>query len=239
VSGERPALESKAVILIIEDDAQIQEMLAYALAKEGWKLLRAGTGEEGVALAKKERVDCVLLDIMLPGMDGLKTLKKIKEIEHCRDTPVIITSAKGEDADVITGLELGADDYVIKPYSPKVLIARARAAIRRKEEKNAVPQTDVLSRGGIKLDAARHEVFLREERLELIATEFALLKHFLLYPDIVFSRDQLISAVKGPDHPVTDRSIDVQILGIRRKLGDAGAMIETVRGVGYRFRVAQ
>ena len=238
MNGERPALESKAVILIIEDDAQIQEMLAFALAKEGWKLLRADTGEEGAEAARKERVDCVLLDIMLPGMDGLKTLKKIKEIEHCRDVPVIITSAKGEDADVITGLELGADDYVVKPYSPKVLIARVRAGIRRKEEKSAAPQAEIMRQGGIKLDAARHEVFVHDRRLELCATEFALLQHFLLYPDIVFSRGQLIAAVKGPDHPVTDRSIDVQILGIRRKLGIAGAMIETVRGVGYRLRTA-
>jgi len=226
---------AKAVILIIEDDKEIQELLSFAMEREGWRLIHALTGELGLELLKKEKVNCILLDIMLPGMDGLKVLKKIKELEHCINIPVIMTTARGEEADIITGLELGADDYVVKPYSPKVLIARIRAGLRRQEEggkeKNAWQQ------GGLRLDAARHEAFCDDQQLDLFATEFALLQHFLSHPDIVFSRNQIIAAIRGPDYPVTDRSVDVQILGLRKKLGHCGNMIETIRGVGYRFRV--
>jgi two-component system phosphate regulon response regulator PhoB len=230
---------AKAIILIIEDDPDIQELLSFAMSGEGWKLLQAKTGEEGLAFLKKGPVNCVLLDIMLPGMDGLKVLKKIKEIEQCRNVPVIMTTAKGEDADIITGLELGADDYVVKPYSPRVLIARIRAGLRRQEEAGGEETATVWQRGPLKLDAARHEAFCGGKRLELFPTEFSLLRHFLSHPDIVFSRNQIIAAVRGNDYPVTDRSVDVQILGLRKKLGEAGDIIETIRGVGYRLRVSE
>jgi two-component system, OmpR family, alkaline phosphatase synthesis response regulator PhoP len=230
---------SKAVILIIEDDAEIQELLFHSFSKEGWKLIQVKTGEEGLKILKKQTVNCILLDIMLPGIDGLTILKRIKEIEQCRNIPVIMTTAKGEEADIVAGLELGADDYVVKPYSPKVLIARIRAGLRRQEE-SAVKKTDtVWQQGEIKLDAARHVVFCGDKQLDLFATEFALLKHFLTNPEIVFSRNQIIEAIRGPDYPVTDRSVDVQILGLRKKLGKAGDMIETIRGVGYRLRMEQ
>jgi two-component system phosphate regulon response regulator PhoB len=229
-------MTSKAAILIIEDDPDIQELLSFSLSKEGWKLLQAKTGEEGLEFSKKGPVNCILLDIMLPGMDGLKVLKKIKQTEQCRNVPVIMTTARGEDADIITGLELGADDYVVKPYSPRVLIARIRAALRRQEESGGQEAAAVWQQGPLKLDDARHEAFCGGKALDLYATEFSLLRHFLSHPDIVFSRNQIIAAVKGPDYPVTDRSVDVQILGLRKKLGNAGDMIETVRGVGYRFR---
>jgi len=228
---------SKAVVLIIEDDPEIQEMLSFAMSREGWNLLQVKTGEEGLDILKKKNVNCILLDIMLPGMDGLKILKKIKQIEQCRNIPVIMTTARGEEADIITGLELGADDYVVKPYSPRVLIARIRAGLRRQEEGGARAAADVLQQGELKLDAARHEAYYGSKLLDLFATEFALLKHFLSHPDIVFSRNQIIAAIRGPDYPVTDRSVDVQILGLRKKLGEAGDMIETIRGIGYRFRV--
>lgn len=230
---------AKAVILIIEDDPEIQELLSFAMGKEGWKLLQAKTGEKGLELAKKETVNCILLDIMLPGMDGLKALKKIKETEQCRTVPVIMTTARGEEADIVTGLELGADDYVVKPYSPKVLIARVRAALRRQEDEQQTEggkEKTFWQQGPLRLDAARHEVFYEDKALDLFATEFAMLKHFLSHPDMVFSRNQLIAAVRGDDYPVTDRSVDVQILGLRKKLGEAGDMIETIRGVGYRFK---
>jgi len=230
---------SKAVILIIEDDPEIQELLSHSMSREGWKLLQAKTGEEGLKILKAKKVNCILLDIMLPGMDGLKVLKKIKEIEQCRNVPVIMTTAKGEEADIVTGLELGADDYVIKPYSPKVLIARIRAGLRRQEESDSGAAVTVWQQGELKLDAARHVAHYGDRQLELFATEFALLKHFLSNPDIVFSRNQIIAAIRGPDYPVTDRSVDVQILGLRKKLGEAGDMIETIRGVGYRFRLPE
>jgi len=225
---------SKAVILIIEDDPAIQELLAHSMSKEGWKLLQGKTGEEGLKLLKSKKVNCILLDIMLPGIDGLKVLKKIKEIDQCKNIPVIMTTAKGEETDIVTGLELGADDYVVKPYSPKVLIARIRASLRRQEENTE--DISVWQQGDLKLDAARHVAFYGDKQLDLFATEFALLKHFLANPEIVFSRNQIIAAIHGEDYPVTDRSVDVQILGLRKKLGVAGDMIETIRGIGYRLK---
>ena len=212
-------------------------MLSFSMNKEGWKLVQAKTGEEGLEVIKKANVDCILLDIMLPGMDGFKVLKKIREIEKCRNVPVIMTTAKGEEADIFTGLELGADDYVVKPYSPRVLIARIRAGLRRQEESDK--ESTFWQRGKLRLDSARHEVFYADKTLDLMATEFALLQHFMSHPEIVFSRNQLIAAIRGPDYPVTDRSIDVQILGLRKKMEEAGEMIETIRGVGYRFKVTE
>jgi len=227
---------SKEAILIIEDDPSIQELLCHTMSKEGWKLFQVMSGEDGLKVLKTKKIDCILLDIMLPGMDGLKVLKKIKEIEQCKNIPVIMTTAKGEEADIVTGLELGADDYVVKPYSPKVLIARIRASLRRQEEGKQQPSLTVLRQGELSLDIERHVVYYGDKQLDLFATEFAMLKHFLSNPEIVFSRNQLIAAIHGEDYPVTDRSIDVQILGLRKKLGKAGDMIETIRGVGYRFR---
>jgi two-component system phosphate regulon response regulator PhoB len=228
---------SKALIVIIEDDPEIQEMLALAFDGEGWELAAAKTGEEGLAVLDREGADCIILDIMLPGMDGLKTLKLVKSRPRFKTTPLIMATARGEEADIITGLELGADDYVVKPYSPRVLKARIRAALRRREEEaEGSPETRPRREGALKIDPLRHEASRDGEPLDLSATEFALLFHFMSHPDIVFSRNQIITAVHGPDYPVTDRSVDVQILALRKKLGESGEMIETVRGVGYRFK---
>jgi len=232
-------MADKEAVLIIEDDPEIQELLSLAMSKEGWKLIQAKTGEEGLDYLKKNRVNCILLDIMLPGMDGFKLLKKLKEIEICRGVPVIMTTARGEEADIITGLELGADDYVVKPYSPKVLVARVRANLRRQEESGSDVKTRVWQQGKLHLDADRHTASYDGKSLDLFATEFALLQHFLSHPEIVFTRGQIIAAIKGEDYPVTDRSVDVQILGLRKKLAEAGDMIETIRGVGYRLRTPE
>jgi two-component system phosphate regulon response regulator PhoB len=222
-------------ILIIEDDPEIQEMLKYAFSREGWKLSQAMTGEEGLEFLRKERADCVILDIMLPGMDGFKTLKKIRAEESFRGLPIIMCTARGEEADIVTGLELGADDYVVKPYSPRVLTARIRASLRRIETTPSQKE-NFFQHGKLSLDVERHTAFLGETPLDLFATEFAILTQFMSHPDIVFSRQKLINAIRGPDYPVTNRSVDVQILGLRKKLGEAGEMIETIRGVGYRFK---
>ena len=228
-------------ILIIEDDPEIQEMLRYAFAAEGWKLIQAKTGEEGLGFLDTEGADCIILDIMLPGMDGFKTLKKIRADESRQSIPIIMCSARGEEADVVAGLELGADDYVVKPYSPRVLAARIRAGLRRKEA--GVPADGTFFRfGNLSLDVEKHGCFLghtsgEQVSVDLSATEFAILAHLMGHPDIVFSRQKLITAIRGPDYPVTDRSVDVQILGLRKKLEEAGDMIETIRGVGYRFRI--
>lgn len=226
---------SRANILIIEDDTDIQDLLSFAFANEGWKLIMAKTGEEGLEIIKNNKIDCIILDIMLPGMDGFKTLKKIKALDGtAKNIPVIMATARGEEADIVSGLELGADDYVVKPYSPKVLAARIRTALRRLEEETI--QKTQYRAGELLLDVTRHEAYRGNVLLELSATEFLLLQHFLSHPDMVFSRNQIISAIHGSDYPVTDRSVDVQILSLRRKLGEAGSMIETRRGVGYCFR---
>jgi two-component system phosphate regulon response regulator PhoB len=228
---------NKAQIVIIEDDPEIQEMLSLAFAGEGWKLRAAKTGEEGLEILEKEGADCIILDIMLPGIDGLKTLKLLKGRTGLKNIPVIMASARGEEADIVTGLELGADDYVVKPYSPRILKARIRAALRRLEEdREGPPESAVRREGKLKIDPLRHEAFREGEILDLSATEFAMLLHFMSHPDMVFSRNQIIAAVHGPDYPVTDRSVDVQILALRKKLGEAGEMLETIRGVGYRFK---
>jgi two-component system phosphate regulon response regulator PhoB len=222
-------------ILIIEDDPEIQEMLKYSFAQEGWKLIHAATGEEGLEYLCKEGADCIILDIMLPGMDGFKTLKKIRADESFSSLPVIMCSARGEESDIVAGLELGADDYVVKPYSPRVLAARIRAGLRRKETALS-PDKTIFRHGKLSLDVDRHTCIVEEKPLDLFATEFAILAQFMSHPDIVFSRQKLINAIRGPDYPVTDRSVDVQILGLRKKLGSCGDMIETIRGVGYRFK---
>ena len=225
-------------ILIIEDDPEIQEMLKYAFAREGWKLIQVKTGEEGIKSLQSKGADCIILDIMLPGMDGLKTLKKIREDKKFQNLPVILCTARGEEADVVAGLELGADDYVVKPYSPRVLAARIRTALRRKEtlsQAESSPQ-NFWRYGKLSLDVEKHTAFMDKTPIDLYATEFAILAQFMSHPDIVFSRQKLINAIRGPDYPVTDRSVDVQILGLRKKLGPAGDMIETIRGVGYRFK---
>ena len=227
-------------ILIIEDDPDIQEMLKFAFVREGWKLIQAFSGEEGIKQLRKDGADCVLLDIMLPGMNGLNVLKKIREDENFRSLPVIMCTARGEETDIVTGLELGADDYVVKPYNSRVLAARIRAGLRRKEAQGTQEKT-FWQYGNLSLDTERHVCLLNGKSgeqvpVDLFATEFAILAHFMSHPDIVFSRQKLITAIRGPDYPVTDRSVDVQILGLRKKLKSCGDMIETIRGIGYRFR---
>jgi two-component system phosphate regulon response regulator PhoB len=227
----------KTVILIIEDDPEIQELLSFSMNREGWRLLPAKSGEEGLGLLKKQGAACVILDIMLPGMDGFKVLKKLKGDPLFRNIPVIMTTARGEEADIVAGLELGADDYVVKPYSPKVLVARVRAALRRLEDSAEQDgERTAWRQGKLRLDAERHEAWYGERALDLSATEFSLLQHFLSHPDRVFSRNQIIAAIRGPDYPVTDRAVDVQILALRKKLGEAGEAVETIRGVGYRMK---
>jgi two-component system, OmpR family, alkaline phosphatase synthesis response regulator PhoP len=228
----------KASVLVVEDDPEIRELLAFSLAKEGWALAFAADGEEGLRLVAEAAPDCVVLDIMLPGMDGLEVLRSLKSDPKRRRLPVIMTTAKGEEADVVAGLELGADDYVVKPYSPKVLAARIRTALRRKADAAGPSGAvgSVAQKGPISLDSGRREVRVDGREVALSATEFSILEFLLRNPGWVFSRSQIIDAIKGKDYPVTDRAVDVQILALRRKLGQAGDLIETVRGFGYRMK---
>ncbi|MFH2113693.1 MAG: response regulator transcription factor [Spirochaetota bacterium] len=231
---------SKAHILVVEDDPDIRELLAYSLGKEGYIIGQAASGEAAWKILEEVLPDLLLLDVMLPGMDGLELLRRLKSDQRFKSVPIILASAKGEETDVVAGLELGAEDYVTKPFSPRVLLARVRTALRRHTRTdNAQPADETIRAGALSLDASRHETRLDGKKLELSATEFSVLEVLARAPGRVFTRSQIIDSVRGHDYPVTDRSVDVQILAIRKKLGSEGDLIETVRGVGYRFRDAQ
>lgn len=229
----------KANILIVEDDEDIQQLVSYNLIKAGFHVMCADTGEEGLQKLQPGGIDCVLLDLMLPGMSGLEVCRSIKKNQSSSDIPILMLTAKGEEDDVVSGLECGADDYVTKPFSPKVLIARVKALLRRKFDQLAdspVEKKEKIILHGLEIHPGRHEVKLHGEPLQLTMTEFGVLLLLASKPGWVYSRQQIIDSVRGYDFLVTPRAIDVQIFGLRKKMGDAGCCIETVRGVGYRFK---
>lgn len=222
-------------ILVVDDERDILELLRYNLVKNGYKVISALTGEEALRLADQTPPSLVILDLMLPGMDGLEVCRALKAKRELADVPIIMLSAKGEEADIVAGLELGAHDYVCKPFSPRVLIARIRACLRHHNRK-AEPENEIVRHEGMMIDPVRHEVLLDEQPLELTVTEFRVLHYLASRPGWVFTRNQIIDAVHGDKYAVTERSVDVQIVGLRKKLGKYGECVETVRGVGYRFR---
>lgn len=222
-------------VLVIEDEEDICELIRYNLTKEGYSVTCATSGEEGVQVVRTLAPDVIILDLMLPGIDGLEVCKQIKGDAAIKDTPIIIVSARGEEGDVVTGLELGADDYVAKPFSPKVLSARVKSVLRRGKSA-PVGSEAIVELEGISVNPERREVSVEGQLIELTNTEFKLLHFLMRRPGVVFTRDQIVEGVHGDDYPVTDRSVDVQVVGLRKKLGSAEAAIETVRGVGYRFK---
>lgn len=226
----------KKRILIIEDEEDIRELIRYTLDREGFGVSEAGTGEAGLRSAADRNPDLVLLDLMLPGKDGLSVCRELKGDEATRNIPVIMVTARGEESDIVAGLELGAEDYVIKPFSPKVLAARIRSVLRRREAAASASPADVLSFGSLTIHPGRHEVLVQGRPIELTASEFGILHFLARRPGWVFTRHQIVDAVHGSDYPVTERSVDVQIVGLRKKLKKAGERVETVRGVGYRFQ---
>jgi len=226
---------TKTNILIIEDEGDIRELVKYNLQREQFAVLEAATGEEGFTLAERSVPDLILLDLMLPGKDGLEICRMLKRNERTRNVPVIMMTARGEESDIVTGLELGAEDYIVKPFSPKVLVARVKAVLRRNASAPELSPEDVLKINDLVIHPGRHEVLFKDKPVELSATEFRLLHFLMRRPGWVFTRYQIVDAVHGEDYPVTERSVDVQIVGLRRKLRRAGNYIETVRGVGYRF----
>ncbi len=226
---------SKAKILIIEDDSDIAELIRYNLAKEGYTIGLAETGEKGIKTAKTFMPDLILLDVMLPGMDGLEVCSTLKSDLKTKTVPIIMLTAKSEESDIVTGLELGAEDYITKPFSPKVLVARLRTVLRRKQKKT-VASDETLKIFELVIDPGRHELRIHDKPVELTFTEFKVLHLLAGRPGWVFSRFQIVEAIRGEDYSVTDRAVDVQIVGLRKKLGRAGKYIETVRGVGYRFK---
>jgi two-component system alkaline phosphatase synthesis response regulator PhoP len=226
----------KERILVVEDEEDILELVRYNLVKEGYHVSGALTGEDALKKARAEVFDLIVLDLMLPGIDGLDVAKKLKSDQKTAHVPILMLTAKGEEADIVTGLELGADDYVTKPFSPRVLIARVRAALRRKTGKTDEADPSLLRIHNLEVDLGRRSVLVSGQAVDLTYTEFQLLYILARRPGWVFTRSQIVDAVRGDDYPVTDRSVDVQIVGLRKKLGDCSRLIETVRGVGYRFK---
>jgi len=222
-------------ILVVEDEEDILELVRYNLSREGYQVLYTTSGEEALKITQSEALDLIVLDLMLPGIDGLEVAKILKNDSKTRDIPIIMLTAKGEEADIVTGLELGADDYVTKPFSPRILIARIRAVLRRKTTQPP-DETSIIQRHGLVIHPGRRDVRINGEPVELTYTEFQVLYYLAKRPGWVFTRYQIVEAVRGDDYPVTDRSVDVQVVGLRKKLGPFGKYIETVRGVGYRFR---
>jgi len=222
-------------ILVVDDEEEILELVSYNLAKAGYRVTSVTSGEDAIKTARSKLPDLVLLDLMLPGVDGFEVCNTLKRDSRTANIPIVMLTARGEEADVVSGLELGADDYITKPFSPRVLLARIKAVLRRKmkaptEEQAVIKLKDLVVHPG------RHEVTVRGKRADLTSTEFRILHILARRPGWVFTRQQIIDGARGEDYAVTDRSVDVHISGLRKKLGPLGAQVETVHGVGYRFK---
>ena len=222
-------------ILVVEDDDDIQELVRYNLAKEGYRITGVASGEEALKTVRAKMPDLVVLDLMLPAMNGLEVCRALKSDPKTQHIPIVMLTAKGEEADIVAGLELGADDYIPKPFSPRVLVARVRAVLRRRA-REAVEDDSAIQIHDLVIHPGRHEVLIKGAPVELTFTEFRILSTLARRPGWVFTRFQLVEAVRGEIYPVTDRSVDVHIVGLRKKLGPAGTYIQAVRGVGYRFK---
>ena len=225
---------SKPLVVVVEDEADIQDVIAYNLKRDGYEVLTASRGDEGLSLIQAKMPDLVILDLMLPGIDGLSICQQLRADPKTKSLPIIILSAKEEEADVVIGLGFGADDCVPKPFSPRELLARVKAVLRRSSSQETVKQ-DQIRRGELIIDIDRHQASLRGIGIKLTATEFKLLTVLASHPGRAFSREQLLNRVVGDAVVVVDRNIDVHIRSVRKKLGDQTGLIETVRGVGYRF----
>ncbi len=232
---------AKLNVLVVEDEADIQQLVSYNLIRAGFNVTCADTGEEALERIRIEEIDCVLLDLMLPGMSGLDVCATMRKTESslAQSIPIIMLTAKGEEEDVVAGFESGADDYITKPFSPKVLVARIKAVIKRAMTAGRSvddSKKSVITIDGLEIDKGRHEVTLNSNPVQLTTTEFGILVLLAGKPGWVFTRQQIIDAVRGYDFLITPRAIDVQIFGLRQKLGEYSAMIETVRGIGYRYK---
>lgn len=228
---------SKEKILVIEDEEDILALVHFNLVRAGFRVECAMNGEEGFQKARDLQPDLVVLDLMLPGMDGLEVCRRLRKSPDTKSCPVIMLTAKGEEADIVQGLELGADDYLPKPFSPQVLLARVRAILRRNARvEGASEQEEPIGVFDLFIHPGRNRVTVAGEPVELTFTEFRILLLLASRPGWVFSRSQIVDAIHGDGYAVTDRAVDVQIVGLRKKLGDCGQYIETVRGVGYRFK---
>lgn len=223
------------LIFVIEDEDDIAELIKYNLQREGFKVQTFNSGEIGLRACIENPPQLILLDLMLPGMSGFEVCKRLRQEKSTVAVPIIMLTAKGEEQDVIKGLELGSNDYITKPFSPKILAARARAALRTlREERNLAD--NAIRAHDIEIHLGKHEVLAAGNRVDLTNSEFQILAFLAKKPGWVFTRSQIVDAIRGEDYAVTDRTIDFQMVGLRKKLGDHGNFVETVRGVGYRFK---
>jgi two-component system phosphate regulon response regulator PhoB len=221
-------------ILIVDDEEDVLELVRYNLDRSGYQIETATSGEDALSKARKSLPDLIILDLMLPGMDGLEVCKKLKNDVKTEQVPIVMLTAKGDESDIVTGLELGADDYITKPFSPKILIARVRRILHRAISRDL--EKPVIKKRDLTIDPGRREVLVKGKPVDLTFTEFNILYILVKRPGLVFTRYQIIDAVHGDNYLVTDRAIDVQMVSLRKKLGSCGSYIETVRGVGYRFK---
>ncbi len=225
---------SKAKILVIEDEKDIVELLRYNLEREGYHVVSALLAEEGLRILQKELPDLILLDLMLPGMDGLEACRLMKQDPKAKNVPILMLTAKSEESDVVVGLGLGADDYVTKPFSPKILVARIKAVLRRASQKQESKEIRVL--GNLTIDLPKRKIAWEKTAIELTTLEFDILEFLTRHPGRVFSRDQIMDQVWKEGKFIVDRAVDVHIRALRKKMGAASDFIETIRGVGYRFK---
>lgn len=224
---------TQGTIVIVDDEKDVIELVRYNLEKHGFTVIGALTGEAGLDLAIHQSPDLILLDLMLPGMDGLEVCRRLRRDNKTSRIPIIMLTAKAEEADRIVGLEIGADDYITKPFSPRELVARIRAVLRRAGEQ--LEPKEMMRMGDLLIDVHCHEVSCKGIKISLTATEFRLLHFLASRPGRVFSRNEIIDGALGLDTAVLDRTIDVHVTAIRKKLGSCGELVETLRGVGYRF----
>jgi len=222
-------------ILIIEDDKDIRDLISFNLSKNGYKTILSRDGEKGIEKAKNEKPDLVLLDLMLPGIHGLDVCKILKTDSSLNRLSIIMLTALGQEEDIIKGLEAGADDYITKPFSFKILFARIKSVLRRKKTKES-SNKDPVNLYGVKIDPQTRQVIINKNELKLTFTEFQILYLLASHPGWVFTRYQIINKIRSDNNSVTDRSVDFQIVGLRKKMNNLGKLIETIRGVGYRFK---
>jgi two-component system, OmpR family, alkaline phosphatase synthesis response regulator PhoP len=231
-------------MLIIEDEPDIAELMRFHLHREGFAVRSVHSGRVALNEIERNPPDLILLDLMLPDLDGLEVCRRLKRVPQTADIPIVMVTAKGEEADIVTGIELGADDYITKPFSPRVLVTRVKNVLRRRGDKGQAvqpqqpdsPASITLAGGTLQIDPGRHVVSAYGSAVELTLTEFGILHYLAKHPGFVRTRDQIIAAVHGRETVLSSRTIDVHVTALRRKLGDLGELIQTVRGVGYRIK---
>jgi len=229
---------AKAQLLIVEDEPEIAELIEFHAERAGMRARTIHSGRLALEVLRREKPDLVILDLMLPDLDGLEVCRRMKQNEETRSIPIVMVTAKGEEADVVAGIELGAEDYVTKPFSPRVLMARLRNVLRRHgpvEEAPTRAERLVLLGGRLVIDIDRHEVVVESKKTDLTLTEFGILHYLASRPGFVRTRDQIIAAVHGKSTVLSSRTVDVHVTALRRKLDALSECVETVRGVGYRF----